>query len=112
MHILLQNEMESIEAKIKEIESNLQKNNHIISMIKDTVHSLSNGDMQSLDKLQEILNEATGPQPADRENVLVAEKIRNMSTVQHKPVSVPNQMCSLAEQPPAAADIQVCYKVL
>ena len=44
--------MESIEVKINAIEADLQKNNKIINMIKDTVRNLSKGDLQSLDKLQ------------------------------------------------------------
>ena len=52
---VLQNDLNSIEVKIKAIESDLQRNHKTINMIKDAVRDIAKGDMDSLHKLQEAL---------------------------------------------------------
>lgn len=53
---LRQNELNSIEAKIKHIEEDLRRNHKTISEIKSALGNIVNGDAKSLDKLRHLFN--------------------------------------------------------
>ncbi len=59
MSLSLQNDLNSIEVKIKAIEADLQRNHKTINMIKDAVRDIAKGDVDSLKKLQDALQVCT-----------------------------------------------------
>lgn len=50
-----QNDLNGIESKIRRIEAELVRNHKTIQLLKDTVRDLAQGDVSSLDKLQQML---------------------------------------------------------
>ena len=51
----MQNDLSGIEAKIKRIEADLQKNHKTINLIKETVREIAKGNSDGIKQLQEAL---------------------------------------------------------
>ena len=97
--------MDGIEAKIKQIEADLQRNHKTINLIKETIRDLARGDPGSLDRLPGILNQLDN---APKESFhMKIPKDGNFSLSDRRPVDFPSDMCHLSQHEPINVDIQV-----
>ena len=94
-----ENDMDGIEAKIKEIEKNLQRNHKTINQIKDVVRDIADGDKTGIKRLQNLLNM---PAATSHNSVQVPKPHFNQTKV-----NIPSDVCALSEAPAAKTDVQM-----
>ena len=121
--IHLQNDLSGIEAKIKRIETDLQRNHKTINLIKDTVRDIANGDTESLNRLQKALERQgadlflPGEHGKGKSHGHVFHMEGRPAQIHHVnvsgglkvPVAVSQDMCALAQKGSPKPDIQVRY---
>lgn len=112
--INFQNDLSSIEAKIKRIESDLQRNHKTINLIKDTVRDIANGDTQSLTRLQKALSEQgsdlflPGEHKGGNINQHGAKTVYNISKGNKAAaVVIAGEMCGLGDIGSSKPDVNV-----
>ncbi|XP_076081829.1 alpha-mannosidase 2x-like [Mytilus galloprovincialis] len=103
--------------KLSKLENDLTKNEKIIKEIKDTVKFVSQGDKESLKKLNDIVRDADSKLNQAKEAVKElfqkpAEKIQAEQPIARIPVhnvavSGSNQVCTLADAPNIKTDVQM-----
>lgn len=103
-----------IEDRLAKIQNDLARNEHIIKEIKDTVKFVSAGDKKSLEKLNNILNDADSKFNQAKEAVkefVIGRKPANPVQVKKSRaeivISSSNPMCSLADAPNIKTDVQM-----
>jgi alpha-mannosidase II len=107
-----ENDLTSIEVKIKAIESDLQRNHKTINMIKDAVRDIAKGDMDSLAKLQDALQIQLDKPVKSRvsstsSHTVVSMKQLNTSSLKKTIVKVPMETCSIATKTPPKPEYQM-----
>ncbi|CAH1790575.1 unnamed protein product [Owenia fusiformis] len=110
-------EMNSIENKIKQIESDLQRNHKTINLIKDAVRDIADGDSSSLNKLKDVIKTVDIGFKNKGDVIHMGQgaggKI-NHPIIKKEDIKIAQGMCTLADAPETKTDVQMldAFKII